>query len=342
MQFNRDEINVVYCCSDLFAEVCAVSMVSLFENNTHLRQINAYIIDDKISNENKQRLLGMTEGYGRNLQFIPLPDPSEFYSDHRFTIGSLGHTYARMILGDVLPAEVERVISLDSDTMVLDRVDELWNTEMGQYPIAGVDDCMGAVALVKTQHLRADATHCNAGMYLIDLKTWRAENWTERFHNYITDLFDRGIALGGYEEEVMNHLLGERMLVLHPKFNLMTLEQVLNYRELMYFRGPVRYYTQEQIEQARRNPVITHTTNFFYIQKRIFEENSDHPMRQNYEKYRLLTPWKNDPAMNAGYSFRHDLIKRVWHWVPRPLALVIARFVRNEVRPLLKKKRDDN
>ena len=64
-------------------------------------------------------------------------------------------------------------------------------------------------------------------------------------------------------------------------------------------------------------------------------------MRQNYEKYRELTPWKDDPPMNARYSFKHNLIKNVWHWMPRPLALRVARIVRNEIRPRLKKKRDD-
>lgn len=220
MKYERDKINVVYCSSDLFSEVCAVSMVSLFENNRHLNEINVYIIDDAISKKSKKRLRDMTTAYGRNLHFIALPDPSKFYNDDRFTINSLGHTYARLILGSVLPDNVERVISLDSDTMVLNKVDDLWNTDMMGYPIAGVDDCMGRVALVKTQHLKADAVHCNAGMYLIDLKTWREENWTEQFHQYIKNLFDRGISLGGYEEETITKVVGERMMVLPPKFNV--------------------------------------------------------------------------------------------------------------------------
>ena len=80
----------------------------------------------------------------------------------------------------LIPENVERIISLDSDTMVLNKVDDLWNTEMGEHPIAGVDDCMGKVALVKTQHLKENSIHCNAGMYLIDLSVWRRENWTNK------------------------------------------------------------------------------------------------------------------------------------------------------------------
>lgn len=341
MNYQADVVNVVYCSSNLFAEVCAVAMVSLFENNKHLREINVFIIDDNIVENNKNRILYMAEQYGRNVYFISLPEPSKFYNDERFTIKSLGHTYARMILGDIIPKEIERIISLDSDTMVLDKVDELWNCDMGENPIAGVDDCMGRVALVKTQHLKPDSIHCNAGMYLINLSKWREEGWTEQFFKYIYGQFEKKIALGGYEEEVITKVLGERMMILAPKFNLMTLEQVLTYKEVLEFREPIKYYSEEEIEEAKKNPVITHTTNFFYVRKRIYEENSDHPMRKQYEKYRAMTPWKNEPVMKVCPTFKQRLLKDIWHMMPRFMAIKVANYVRNEIRPLLNKKRDD-
>lgn len=140
MNYHSNIINVIYCCSDLFAEVCSVSMVSLFENNKALEAIDVYIIDDNMSDKSKKRIYEMSKEYGRNVNFIAMPDPSIFYQDERFTIKSLGHTYARMILGDVLPKYVERVISLDSDTMVLGSVEKLWNWKLDKCSIAGVDD----------------------------------------------------------------------------------------------------------------------------------------------------------------------------------------------------------
>lgn len=341
MNYNPDVINVVYCCSNLFCEVCAVSIVSLFENNKHLAKINVFVIDDHITDKNKSRIFSMVKNYNRDIHFISLPDPSEFYNDKRFTINSLGHTYGRLILGDILPSNVDRIISLDSDTIILDKIDELWCTNMKNYPIAGVDDCMGQIALVKTQHLKADSIHCNAGMYLINLSIWRKERWTNQFYQYIKQLFDQNIALGGYEEEVITKIVGERMMILPPKFNLMTLEQVFTYKELLRFRQPLQYYSEEEIVEAKKYPVITHTTNFFYIRKRIYEENSDHPMRNQYVKYRKMTPWKDDPAMAVSQTFKQWIQKNFWHMMPKVMAISIGNFVRNEVRPRLEKKRDD-
>lgn len=341
MNYKPNIINVVYCCSDLFSEVCAVSIVSLFENNKDMEDINVYIIEDKISEKNRNRFYEMANRYGRKIHFIALPNPSEFYNDTRFTIKSLGRTYARMILGTVLPQDVDRVLSLDSDTIVLGAIYDLWNTDLEGYAIAGVDDCMGKIALVKTQHLPPDTAHCNAGMYLIDLNLWRSENWTNQFFKYMRDLFDSGKSLGGYEEEVINKVLIKRIKVLSPKYNLMTLEQVLSYKELLRFRQPLTYYTEEEIEEGKRNTVITHTTNFFYVRHRIFEEKSDHPMRKQYEKYRAITPWANDPKMTVHYTFKQKIQKNIWHIMPKSMAIIVGSFVRNEIRPLLARKRDD-
>ena len=64
-------------------------------------------------------------------------------------------------------------------------------------------------------------------------------------------------------------------------------------------------------------------------------------MRPQYEKYRELTPWNNEPAMTATLTFKQKMQKNVWHMMPKSLAIVIGNYVRNEVRPRLEKKRDD-
>ncbi len=181
MHYQEDFINIAYCCSDLFSEVCAVSIVSLFENNKHLNEINVYILEDRISEKNKKRFQDIACQYGRKITLVSMPMPNHFYHDERYTFDTVGRTFGRMIWGDVLPETIHKIISLDSDTMILGDINELWNYDLQGKPIAGVDDCMGKVAMVKTQHLEADTVHCNAGMYVIDLDVWREENWTEIF-----------------------------------------------------------------------------------------------------------------------------------------------------------------
>ena len=58
-------------------------------------------------------------------------------------------------------------------------------------------------------------------------------------------------------------------------------------------------------------------------------------------KYRKLTPWATEPAMSVNSTFKQRIQKDIWHCMPRFMAIKAANFVRNEVRPRLEKKRDD-
>ena len=74
--YNANELFVTYCCSNLFAEVVSVSIISLFENNRDFSKITIFIFDDNISDKNKHRLNLIASQYDRVIIYIPLPNPS--------------------------------------------------------------------------------------------------------------------------------------------------------------------------------------------------------------------------------------------------------------------------
>ena len=45
-------MNIVYYSSDLFSEMCGVAIQSLCENNKDADDINIYVVEDNISDEN--------------------------------------------------------------------------------------------------------------------------------------------------------------------------------------------------------------------------------------------------------------------------------------------------
>lgn len=67
-------MNVVYSSSDSYAPIAGVSIMSLLHNNTDADEINIYMIDNNISDENKKRFENMVDKFGRNIVFIPRPD----------------------------------------------------------------------------------------------------------------------------------------------------------------------------------------------------------------------------------------------------------------------------
>ena len=94
-------------------------------------------------------------------------------------------TYYRCMLADYLPASLHRVIYLDSDLLVTGSLAPFWQMPMQGAPVAAVVD---AAADDHTRYKvlcypEADS-YFNAGVLLIDLDWWRANNVGQRCIDY--------------------------------------------------------------------------------------------------------------------------------------------------------------
>ena len=341
MKINDNKFSVAYFVSDLYAEPCGVSICSLFESNKGFEDIVVFIVEDNISSENKARINNLGKAYRRRIEYIPLPNPQEFFEDDRFTIKSLGHTFAHMIVGKILPQNINRVLCIDSDMLVLDSLQEMWNTNLDDYYIAGCEGAPGSVALEKEMGIDPSHVHCNGGLMLINLETVRRDKIEEKYKEYIQSVFNQGRSLAAYEEEVMNKCCYPKVYILPARYNVMTISLVMGYRDFIKFRGATNFYSEKEFNEARINPAIVHALNNFYVRKRYWEKDSDSPYADVYLKYRALTPWKDLPLIEGNRSFKQRFIKSFWHWLPRSIAFWLASFVRNRIRPLLISKRDD-
>lgn len=336
-----NELVVVYFTSNLFAEPCGVSIASLFHNNTRFNKITVYIIEDQISEENKTRFYALAEKYSRTIQLIPTPNPITFFGDNRFTFHSLGHTFGRMIVGQLIPESVNKVICLDSDMLILESLESLWNEDMGDNYLAGVDSAPGVAMMKKSLKIEPGTLYCNGGFFIVNLEQVRKDHIEEKYKTYIQSIFDQKVSLAAYEEEVMNKCAYPKVIRLPPQYNLMTVNIVMDYDSFVKFRCAVNYYTREEMKEACAHPVIIHAINTFYVQKRIWEKNSDSPYATEYRKFRILTPWKSEPEIEIKRTKKQVFMKKIWHFMPRKMAFALAAWVRNEVRPKLNKKRDD-
>lgn len=330
-----------YFISDSFAEPCGVSICSLFENNKDFKDIIVYIIEDNISDINKTRLNEIGKTYKRKIEYISLPNPQEYFKDDRFTIKSLGHTFAHMIVGEILPKNINRVLCIDSDMLVMDSLQEMWNTNLDDYYIAGCEGAPGSVALEKEMGIDPSHVHCNGGLMLINLDAVRRDKIEEKYKEYIQSVFDQGKSLAAYEEEVMNKCCYPKVYILPARYNVMTISLVMGYRDFIKFRGATNFYSEKEFNEAVINPAIVHALNNFYVRKRYWEKDSDSPYADVYLKYRALTPWKDLPLIEGNRNIKQRFIKSFWHWLPRSVAFWLAAFVRNRIRPLLISKRDD-
>ena len=328
-------MNILYFTSDAFTSVAAVSIVSLFENNKDAVEINVYIIDDGISESNRNLLNDMVRKYHRKVYYIPAPDPSEFFNFLFKSRYQMGHSYMRMCIGSLLPEGMEKVLCLDSDTLVTGNIRELWELEMGDNILAGVADCVNVKAFKHQFMLDADDIYCNAGMFLVNLKVWREKGVEQKICQTIK-AHNGNIFF--FEQTLMNYACKGKIIKLEAKYNSYTLFYALTFKNLIRWRRPTNFYSEAEVDEAKKDSRIIHFTRNFYMTSRPWVENCDHPLTEMYRRYKKLTPWKEISPDNR--PAKKKLQYKFMHCIPQSLLASIVNVMYNDIRPLMRWKNE--
>lgn len=131
-------------------------------------------------------------------------------------------SYARLVLDRILPADVRRVIYLDSDTFVIAPIELLYEQDMHGNPIAGVADPF-AMHIMMGRDMRAKAgifdpaePYFNSGVLLIDMDGFKQSRVEEK----LQEIIDAGlIPKLYYDQDLLNLIFRGRWTKLNWRFN---------------------------------------------------------------------------------------------------------------------------
>ena len=322
---------IVYHSSNLFGMVTGVSIISLLENNKEADSIHILYIEKGLSTENKSKLKYIVDLYGREIEFISMPDWSKKLglSLKSCKNGWLGFGYNRLFITEIVPETVERVLYLDSDTIIEGSLSALWQLDLDNYYMAGVDDCLSA-SYKDIVEISGTATYCNAGVLLLNLRKWREDNILSVFIDYITKR--KGYFVFN-EQTILNSVFSDKILVLPCAYNTNTLVYAFDYKDLMILRKPAHYsYKEEEYMNARVRPIITHYTGCFYINRRPWIMNSDHPHVDQFKKYLDMSPWSENELMSDNRKKGSKLLTLFCRIMPKQIMLRVIGYVYTNVR----------
>jgi lipopolysaccharide biosynthesis glycosyltransferase len=139
--------------------------------------------------------------------------------------------FRRLFLDAVLPARFERIVTVDSDMLIVrPGLKRLESLNLGGKPLAAAFDMIflmdfkgDALARQFQRSRRAlglaiDTPYFNAGLMTIDRAAWRAEKLTERV---VTALRDEPERYPFMEQDALNATLKGDFMALSPRFNFM-------------------------------------------------------------------------------------------------------------------------
>jgi lipopolysaccharide biosynthesis glycosyltransferase len=179
-------VPVVFACDEGYAMPLATVLRSLVESNTAHWPLDVYVLSKNFSETTRQRVERSLTGGSARLRWIDV-DLSKYTQ-----FPTLPHistaTYARLLIPELFPSEITRVLYLDADMLVLDDLRPVWEADLGGKPVGAVRDVMDAV--LKSGEPGWDdvaqvPNYFNAGMLLMDLRVWRAEKVSERAIDYL-------------------------------------------------------------------------------------------------------------------------------------------------------------
>ena len=114
-----------------FMQHCAVTLVSLFENNKSA-DICVHIVAPSLSEENQQILRNLVASYGNDIRFyFPPEDLLSCFAIKKFGKRISMATYYRCMFSAILPDDVEKVLYLDCDMIFTQDLSPLFEVDLG-------------------------------------------------------------------------------------------------------------------------------------------------------------------------------------------------------------------
>ncbi|WP_225048633.1 glycosyltransferase family 8 protein [Lacticaseibacillus kribbianus] len=157
--------------------------------------------------------------------------------------------YFRLLAGDILPADLHRVLYLDPDILILNPLWPLWELDLQGRMLAAATHTGLVDVTTPFNNLRLNTDHAyfNSGVLLIDLDQARARiRWADIRHVIET----QGDFLMLPDQDILNHLYG--------KYTLEVPDERWNYDARSYAKYFLRSKGEHDIHWVMANTAILH------------------------------------------------------------------------------------
>jgi len=279
---------------------------SLFEHHKTIKlSVNLLHISSMTLEKDLLFLENYVVSHGHNFRKIPVSDNLiSVYPELRHSKS----TYLRLLLSDILPTNIPKILYLDADTIVNRSLLELYETEISDYYAAAVKETINVYAEHNDnlkQHIKgvgipSDKFYFGAGVMLMNVDKMRADQITSKYFQFAVD-FPEFIRWS--DQDVVNGVLHKSIKYIPPKYNF-------NF----YVEPDIvkKLWSKKEIAEARKKTVIIH-----YIGPvKPWDYLSFHPKTKLWWKYLKLTPFNDFKPKNKSFK---NLFKKIYLKISRTL-----------------------
>ena len=290
-------MKVVYMSSNMYAMYTGVSIVSMLKHNSTDPKIEYVLLDDGLTDENREILLSIFQSYG---VFCEVKDTKSCYQravsrvtkDLRVYNGARTG-WLRLFPDELFPGYTGIVMYVDSDTVIGGSLCELHDLEWGNRILCActiLKPSIDGIIQSSTEEERIvkdrRGVYFNSGIVLYNMQNFLKQNGSEKINASI-----RRLSVFRYiEQTVLNDAFSvDEVLPLPAKFNY-----------TYHLRPKYEKKQPNDEKQEVKEPVIIHFPGY---NCRPWYRESTSNLAYKYREYQKLSPWKG--VQESYYDSEH-------------------------------------
>lgn len=304
-------LNVLYAFDNNYAPFAGVSILSLLSNNTDIDTIRVYAVMDNVSDENKDKLVRTINKYSRELITVDASEINKLLMElgvpkYR---GSYS-THYRKFFHLYLPKDIDRILYIDSDSIVPGSLFELTQKDFeGKCVMASLDTLGGRYK--RLLGYQPGEHYYNAGVSYFDVKAWGERGYADKLINHILNVRAKYC---NPDQDLFNLVVKGDALTIGPEYNFQPAHRVYDDKTFFMVYPRTGYYTEVEVEHARQNPVILHA--YRYMGEFPWHKGNVHPDTPLFDEYLAKSEWKDYEKKPSGqgtmFKIEKWLYKHMW------------------------------
>ncbi len=330
----KNELNVLYQFDDKYAPYAGVSLTSLFHNNQSIKQINVYLLVDKVSEKNLDKFYLLAEKY-ENSKLLCIEPLDVIEKMQEWNIPKYRGSYAanlRLFFDYCIKDDIERLLYLDSDTIVCGDLSEILQMDLEDNYIAMAIDSVGRE---HKHHIgfSKDEPYYNSGVIIYDVKKWKREKCSDKIVDYLKNVRSQFLAP---DQDLLNLVFKGKICRLSNSYNYQPMHSVLAPEKYLKLYGCEGYYSLSELNKASKEVKIFHA--FRYIGEFPWHKKNLHPNNDIFDYYLHLSVWSDFEKTVARNNLFIKLEKILYKILPVPAFMKIFKLVNQIVNSMMNKK----
>ena len=308
-------MNILTCTDSKFVIPTGVMFYSVCKNNVG-EELNFYlIVDGSVTEKQKQSIENEIKKFEKTTIHFFKIDIKEI---EKYLVVVAPHfpksIYYRLLLADILPRDLDKILYLDGDIIVRHSLKDLWNTDISNYSLGAVVNQTNGKNFWERLKYPKEKGYFNSGVLLVNIKYWRNNHLTDRFIDYLKNNSD---ILVNPDQDVLNYVLQDSKLLLPERYNIQELFYCID-REIVNCEDTM------EIEQSLSDPTILH-----YTGDKPWVYYCEHPLKNIYYLYKSETQWSKDKTLERKIGYEHT------KFFVRSIKMIVKKIIRyNHFKPI--------